>query len=280
MFGDAVEITMKHDEMKRICIETRRNIVRMAHEKKMSHVGSAFSMVEILVTLYLDVLNIDPSDAKSSQRDVFILSKGHACIALYNVLAFAGFFPVERLKTYCEFDGGMGGHPDRHILPGIEACTGSLGHGLSLGVGLAIAGKHDKQNRKVVVLMGDGELDEGSVWEAAMAASHYKLDNMIAIVDRNGLQADSRTEETMALESLEMKWKSFGWHAEQVDGHNLCELSNVLGKLYNMPGAGSPNVVIARTVKGKGVSFMEDEQAWHFNVPDEKEMNRALEELA
>lgn len=270
---------MKKD-LELLCREVRKNVIKMAYEKKMSHVGSAFSMVEILVTLYFEILNIDPKNPKSHDRDIFILSKGHACIALYNVLAMAGFFSVDRLNTYCEFGSGMGGHPDRHELPGVETCTGSLGHGLSLGIGMAIASRYDKRNNRIVVLMGDGELDEGSVWEAAMAGAHYKLDNIIAIIDRNNLQADSRTEEAMALEPLDLKWKSFGWNVKTVDGHDLSELGRTLKEIYNSPHSGKPSLIIARTVKGKGVSFIEDQQAWHFNIPTGQDVEKAFKELA
>ncbi len=267
-------------EIETICKQIRRNIVTMSCEKRTSHVGSAFSMVEILAVLYFAVLRIDPTNPKAPDRDIFILSKGHACLALYNVLALAGFFPIERLATYCEFGSGMGGHPERHLLPGVEVCSGALGHGLSMAVGMALASKRDGIQNRVVVLMGDGELQEGSIWEASMAASHYGLDNLIAIVDRNHLQADSRTEEVMSLEPLDMKWRSFGWNVALADGHNMPQLSDVLREMYNTPKPGVPNVLIARTVKGKGVSFMEDNQAWHFNVPTPDEVSKALEELS
>lgn len=266
-------------ELKALCNQVRKNIITMAHDKKMAHVGSAFSMVEILVTLYFDILNIDPKNPKFPDRDIFILSKGHACIALYNVLALRGFFPMERLKTYCVFKSGLGGHPDRRRLPGIEACTGALGHGLPIGIGMAVASRCDAKRNKVVVLMGDGELNEGSVWEGALAAAQYRLDNIVVIIDRNGLQADSRTEDVMKLEPLDLKWKSFGWHVETVDGHNMAEITETLKKIYDVPERGLPNIVIARTVKGKGVSFMENNQAWHFNIPSQADLEKALKEL-
>jgi transketolase len=269
-----------YPDLETLCKEVRKSIIKMCHEKRMSHVGSAFSMVEILVTLYFGILRVNPEKPKDPNRDIFILSKGHACIALFNVLARRGFFPVEQLKTYCDFNSAMGGHPDRHLLPGIEICSGALGHGFSVGIGMAIASRYDKKDNKVVVLMGDGELDEGSVWEGIMAASHYKLDNLIAIVDRNGLQADSRTEEAMALEPLIAKWKSFGWNVQTIDGHNLSQLNKTLKDIYNIPQKGIPNVVIARTIKGKGVSFIEDQQAWHFNIPTQEDVEMALKELA
>ncbi|NIA07900.1 MAG: transketolase [Actinobacteria bacterium] len=267
------------DQLARICAQTRANILRMCHKEGMSHVGSAFSMVEILVALYFRVMRIDPADPKSPERDIFILSKGHSCAGLYNVLAQAGFFPQGRLGEYCKFKKGMGGHPDLHMLPGVEVCSGSLGHGLPLAIGMAIAAKRDGRDKRIFVLMGDGELDEGTVWEAAMAAAHYKLDNLIAIVDRNGLQADSRTEVAMSLEPLDAKWLSFGWNVETVDGHDLGRLVEVLRKMRQTPCPDKPGLVIAKTVKGKGVSFMEDQQAWHFNKPTAEDLSKGLEEL-
>lgn len=268
-----------HSGLEEYCREIRRNIVKMACEKKMSHVGSAFSIVEILVSLYFNILRIDPKNPRAKGRDIFILSKGHACLALYNTLAMAGFFPPERLSDYCEFEKGMGGHPDRRHLPGIEACTGALGHGLPIGIGMAVAGRFDAKRNKVVVLMGDGELNEGSVWEGALAAAQYRLDNIVVIIDRNGLQADSRTEDAMKLEPLDLKWKSFGWHVETVDGHNIAEITETLKRIYDVPERGVPNIVIAMTVKGKGVSFMENNQAWHFNIPSKADLEKALKEL-
>ena len=269
----------KLDGLKETCREVRKSVLQMAHAAGMAHVGSCFSMVDILAVLYSTVLNVDPNKPEDPDRDIFILSKGHAALALYNILAAAGFFPKEKLAEYCKYEAGIGGHPERRNLPGVEATTGALGHGLPIGIGIALASRHDKLNNKVVVLMGDGEQDEGTVWEAAMAAAHYKLDNLIAITDRNMLQADSPTEQAMALGRLDAKWESFGWNVETVDGHDLEMLGDALGKAYRDPKKGMPHMIIARTIKGKGVSFMENEQAWHFNIPTAQDVANGLNEL-
>lgn len=225
------------------------------------HPGGAFSSVDIITTLYFEVMKIDPKNPSWEERDRFILSKGHSSIALYTVLHMCGFFSHEVLLTFRQDNSILCGHPDMHKVPGVEMSTGALGHGLSIGVGLAMAAKMDKKSHKVFVLMGDGETQEGSVWEAAMSASHYKLDNLIGIVDRNKIQINGFTEETMALEPYSSKWESFGWQVQEIDGHNIAEIVSTFKKVPLKKN--KPSLIIANTVKGKGISFMENNLIWH-----------------
>jgi len=256
----------------------RRHIVQLATHSPGAHVGGSMSAVEILTSLYFDgVLRVDPSNPKMEGRDYFIFSKGHCSAALYSVLAERGFFSVEELLTYKQMGSRLAGHPSKDI-PGVELATGSLGHGLPVGVGLALAGKHDRAGYRVFVLLGDGECQEGSVWEAAMAAAHYRLENLVAIVDRNGIQEDGPTEDIMALEPFADKWKSFGWAVQEIDGHDLGTIGATLrGAPFR---AGKPSVVIARTVKGKSISFAEGTNAWHYGKFSPEQEQVALGELA
>ena len=225
------------------------------------HPGGAFSSIETMVALYFGVMKIDPRDPKWDKRDRFILSKGHSSIGLYTVLHLRGFLSKDALLTFRQDNSMLCGHPDMHKVPGVEMSTGSLGHGLSVGIGLAYAAKLDKKKHKVFVLMGDGETQEGSVWEAAMAASHYKLDNLIAIVDRNMIQIDGFTEDIMALEPYKAKWEAFGWQVRQINGHDI---SKIVHALQQAPfRKGKPSLIIAKTTKGKGISFMENNPEWH-----------------
>ena len=225
------------------------------------HPGGAFSSIDIMTALYFETLRIEPSDPQWSDRDRFILSKGHSSIGLYTILHLRGFIERETLLTFRQDNSLLCGHPDMHKVPGVEMSTGSLGHGLSVGTGLAIAGKMDGRDYRVFVLMGDGETQEGSVWEAAMAASHYGLDNLIGIVDRNRLQIDGFTEEVMSLEPYRMKWEAFGWAVREIDGHDF---SNICGALNGAPfEKGRPSLILAHTTKGKGISFMENQPEWH-----------------
>jgi len=256
--------------------EIRRTIVEMIYNAKSGHIGGALSSVDILVTLFYKVLRIDPKNPASPDRDRFILSKGHSVEGYYAILADLGFINREELKTYCRFNSRLTGHPTVKV-PGVEANTGSLGHGLSIGVGMALAGKMDKRNYRVYVLMGDGEQAEGSVWEAGMSASHYKLDNIIGIIDRNRLQIGGSTESVMSLESLSAKWSAFGWEVKEVDGHSFKELIDVLG---NTPlTLNKPTLIIAHTIKGKGISFIENRAEWHHRVPTDEEFIKIMEEL-
>lgn len=256
--------------------EIRRNIVEMIYHSKSGHIGGSLSSTDILVTLYYKVLKIDPRNPNWPDRDRFVLSKGHSVEGYYAILADLGFIDREELKTYCKFKSRLTGHPTVKV-PGIEANTGSLGHGLSLGVGMALAGKMDKRSYKVYVLMGDGEQAEGSIWEAAMCASHYKLDNLIGIVDRNRLQIGGSTECVMKLEDLSSKWRAFGWEVVEVDGHNVSQLIAVFERI---PVVGDkPTLILAHTIKGKGISFIENKPEWHHKVPTPKEYIMMMEEL-
>jgi transketolase len=255
----------------------RKHIVRMIAGAGSGHIAPALSCADIVVALYFDVLRLDPRNPQWEDRDRFIMSKGHGCAAHYAVLAEKGFFPLEVLETFCRLDSILGGHPDRRKVPGVEASTGSLGHGLSMGVGMAIAGKVDRRGYRVVVLLGDGETNEGAVWEAAMAACHFKLDNVIAIVDRNRLQVDGWTDEVMNPEPLADKWRSFGWRVQEINGHDM---AHILDALHVATAATErPSVIIANTTKGKGVSFMEGSVDWHYGTVTADAAARALQEL-
>jgi transketolase len=222
-------------------------------------------------------MKIDPVNPQWEDRDRFVLSKGHSCPALYVVLAELGFFPKEALFTLRQFGSILQGHPDMNLTPGIEMSTGSLGQGLSVACGMALAGKLDQKTFKVFCLLGDGELDEGSVWEAAMAAAHYKLDNLTAIVDRNDMQIDGTTNCIMTLEPLKKKWEAFGWYATEIDGHNIQQIVDTLDFLRSYTE--KPSVIIAKTIKGKGVSFMENKLEYHGRALTQEELALALKEL-
>jgi transketolase len=255
----------------------RRHVVQMAADSPGAHVGGSMSAIEILTVLLFDgVLHVDPTQPKMEGRDYLIFSKGHASAALYGALAERGFFPVEELKTYKQMGSRLAGHSLKSI-PGVELATGSLGHGLAVGNGVALAGKHDGSRYRVFVVLGDGECQEGSVWEAAMAAAHYRLDNLVAIVDRNGVQEDGPTEEIMALEPLAGKWRAFNWAVREVDGHDVEALSAALHDLPFAPGR--PSLLLAKTVKGKGISFAEHQNAWHYGKLSPAQRDQALAEI-
>lgn len=258
--------------------EMREGVIKLTNIAGSGHIGGALSMIDILVVLYFHVLRFDPSNPRWKDRDRFILSKGHGCIGVCPILADVGYFPVEKLATFNQLDSPFGMHPDRNKIPGIEMSTGSLGHGLSVSIGAALALRLDKIDRRVFCLMGDGELQEGMVWEAAMAAAHHKLGNIVGIVDRNGLQVDGFTEDIMALEPLAEKWRAFGWRTYEVDGHDIGAL---LECFENLPPASDvkPTIIIAKTVKGKGVSFMENTIAWHNGALDNELRDKVLAEL-
>lgn len=255
----------------------RRRDLQLVHRAKLGHVGGELSAIDILVTLYFAVLRLDPSRPDLPDRDRFILSKGHAAVALYTTLALRGFLPLELLDTFALPLSKLNGHPDRTKVPGVETNTGPLGHGLPVAIGAALAAKLQDRSWRVFVLTGDGELQEGSTWEAAMAAAHYRLDNLTLIVDRNRLQQGDATELTMRLEPLADKWRAFGWAVAEVDGHDIAQL---LATFSAVPlAAGQPTCIIAHTHKGQGVSFMRDQAAWHHRVPDASELAAALAEL-
>ncbi|MCK4444101.1 MAG: transketolase [Thermoplasmata archaeon] len=255
----------------------RQHVIRTIYLAGSGHPGGSLSAVEVMVALYFQVLNIDPKNPDWPDRDRFILSKGHGCPAWYAVLAERGFLPVEELDTLRKLGSRLQGHPDMQKCPGVEASTGSEGQGLSMGVGMALAARLDRKLYHVYVMVGDGENDCGQTWEAAMAASHFHLDNLTAIVDRNMLQLDGPTAQIMSIEPLADKWKAFGWHVTEIDGHSFKEILNVLEKSKKMKG--KPNVIIAHTVKGKGVSFMEGAVAFHGKAPNKEEYEIAMKEL-
>lgn len=247
-------------ELQEIAKNARRLIVEMLICAGCGHPGGAFSSIDIMTALYFDVMNINPRNAQWDERDRFILSKGHSSIGLYAILHLRGFMDKEALLTFRQDNSLLCGHPDMHKVAGVEMSTGSLGHGLSVGVGLALAAKFDQKGHRVFVLMGDGETQEGSIWEAAMFASHHKLDNLIGIVDRNMIQIDGFTEDILALEPYRSKWAAFGWNVVEIDGHDFEQISPALN---DKSIADKPTLVLANTVKGKGISFMENNPAWH-----------------
>jgi len=256
----------------------RLSAMTMTHHAQLGHTGGDLSSADILSTLYLGgVLNVDPARPQWPQRDRFILSKGHCSGAFYSTLAARGFFPLEQLKTYMDPLSMLNGHPDRNKLPGVEANTGPLGHGLPIATGAALAARMRKEAWRVFVLTGDGELQEGSNWEAAMTAQHYGLDNLTVIVDRNRIQQGDFTENTIRMEPLAERWRAFGFAVEEVDGHDTVALLNCFSQLPIE--AGKPSCVIANTVKGKGVSFAENRPAWHHGVPTSEQLAAAAAEL-
>ncbi len=262
---------------KKIATEIRKEIVRMHSKADASHIASSLSCLDILVLLYFGIMRIDPKRPKAADRDRFILSKGHAASALYAVLCKRGVFNKKILASYCSAKLSLPGHATKGCVPFVEASTGSLGHGLPIGSGMALAGKYDGLDYRVFVLLSDGECDEGSTWEAALFASHHKLDNLVAIIDYNKLQAFGRTEEVLSLEPLAEKWKAFGWEAREVDGHNFAQMEKIL-KIVPLK-KNRPTMIIAHTVKGKGISFMEDKLMWHYKSPQGEDFKNAMKEL-
>ncbi len=258
-----------------LCRDLRRTILAMIHAAKSSHIGTAFSCVEILAALYFNILNIDPQDPEMEGRDIFILSKGHGVAALYATLAKRGFFPESVLERYGKDGSTLAGHIVRHAVPGAESSGGSGGHGLSLGIGHALASRHKKTGARVYVLMGDGELAEGSVWEAALFAGFRTLTNLTLIIDRNHLQIMGRTEDVLDTDPVDKKFESFNWRVLSVDGHDTAALTLA----FETPSQDKPKVIIAHTTKGKGVSFMEHKAEWHGKFPNDDEYARALQEL-
>lgn len=259
-----------------LAAEVRLRVVETSGRAGVPHLGSCLSCVDVLVALYFGALRVDPARPDDLARDRFVLSKGHAAPALFQVLALRGFFPAAALAGYGEDGSRFGEHPPAHGVPGVEAATGSLGHGLPLGVGMAMGARLLDLPSRTFVLLGDGECNEGSVWEAAMMAAAQRLDRLTAVVDANGWQATGRSEEVAGPAPLREKWAAFGWEAEEVDGHDLTALARALSR---PPVPGRPRAVVARTVKGKGVSFMEDDNNWHYRTPSPDEVARARREL-
>lgn len=263
-------------ELKRKSIESRKKILKYIYNAKAGHTGGSLSIVDILNVLYNDVMNVSPENFNSKTRDMFIQSKGHSVEALYVVLADKGFYPEEDLLSLCKYNSPYIGHPTKSI-PGIEQNTGGLGHGLPICAGAALAAKRDNSAVKVFTILGDGEMAEGSNWEAMMFAAHYKLDNLCAILDYNKLQITSSNADVMGLEPIDKKLEAFGWAVAHVDGHNLEELSQTLNSLPLE--SGKPTFIIAHTTKGKGVSYMENVLKWHHGVPSKEQYDLAIEEL-
>ena len=250
--------------------QIRRTIFKTICKAKGGHIPASLSIVEILVVLYYWVLRVNPARPDDPGRDRFILSKGHAAVTLYSILADRGFFDNSHLDTFGSRGSILGGHPDMHKVPGVEASTGALGHGFPFGVGVALACKMDRGDFRVFCLLGDGECQEGSVWEAALFASQKKLDNLVAIIDYNKLQAMDRLDCIVSLDPLADKWKAFGWEVREVDGHDIPKLKDIFKSVPFV--SGKPNLIIAHTVKGKGIPLMENVPVWHFRLPDKEEM--------
>lgn len=267
----------KELELKKIATEIRKSIIIQTAEAGSGHPGGSLSGVEILTYLYFVEMRIDPKNPKDPDRDRFVLSKGHASPLLYAVLAEKGFINKEELKGFRQIYSNLQGHPDMKKVPGVEMSTGSLGQGLSVANGMALAGKLDGKNYRVYVLLGDGEIQEGQIWEAAMTAAHYKLDNLTAFLDHNGLQIDGKITEVMSPEPVDEKFKAFGWHVIKIDGHDFNQIEKAVNEAKTIKG--KPTIIIAETVKGKGVSFMENEVGWHGTAPNKEQAQKALEEL-
>jgi transketolase len=258
--------------------EMRKDILIMCHSANSGHPGGSLSAIDILVCLYRGFLKHNPKNPKWTERDRFVLSKGHACPALYAVLADCGYFMHKRLLTFRKIDSRLQGHPSMNDTPGVEFSTGSLGQGLSGAVGMALAYQMKNKKEKIYVMLGDGECDEGQVWEAALSAAHYELDNLIAIVDANGLQIDGFTKDIMGTESLTEKFQAFNWNVIEIDGHDYKQIISAFEAAQKRMN-GKPTVIIARTIKGKGVSFMENKVEWHGKAPNDEEMVIALKDL-
>jgi len=278
-FGNSNEILPREELMKKIegkATSIRREILDMICEAGKGHPGGSFSATDIITTLYFTVLNIDPENPEWPERDRFILSKGHACPIWYVALANRGFFAKDHIYTLRKNNSILQGHPDMKKTPGVDMSTGSLGNGLSIGLGMALAASHSNLAYDVYVMLGDGEIQEGMVWEAAMSAGNYRPDNLFAIVDYNGLQNDGYVKDINNLEPIVDKWRAFNWNVREIDGHNIREILNGFEWAHKV---GGPAVLIAHTVKGKGVSYMENVCEWHGKTPDENQLARALAEL-
>jgi len=265
------------EELSEITRQLRIDILTMLNRAGSGHTGGSLSAVEILTTLYFSELRHHPQNPKWEERDRFVLSKGHAAPALYAVLARCGYFNPEELKSLRKKGGILQGHPDMNTTPGVEISTGSLGQGLSIANGMALGLKLDRKNARVYVLMGDGEVEEGQIWEAAMSSAHYKIDNLCALLDYNGLQIDGPVKKIMNINPLSDKWRSFGWHVFEVDGHSMEAILDALHKAKKIKG--KPSIIICKTIKGKGVSFFENKVEYHGVAPTDEELKGALKEL-
>ena len=256
--------------------KNRKRLVEVVEIAKAGHIGGGLSSMNMLTALYFRVMHVDPKNPKWADRDRFVMSKGHCVEALYSVLEARGFIPKELTDTYGQFNTPLAGHPTIEV-PGIEVNSGALGHGLPIGVGMAIAAKMDAKSWHTYVLMGDGEQGEGSIYDAAMAGSHYKLDNLVAIIDRNGLQISDTTENVMALEPIADRWRAFGWDVQDINGDDMQAIVDAFDRIDY--AAGKPHLIISRTTKGRGVSLMENVLKWHHGVPTDEEYRKAVEEI-
>jgi transketolase len=270
---DQTKFQMLQDKARDLRIEA----LKMIHTAKSGHPGGSLSIADIVAVLYFDEMRVNPQNPAWEDRDRFILSKGHTCPIWYAVLAEKGFFPKEELATLRKLDSKLQGHPDMKKVPGVDMTTGSLGNGLGIGVGMAKAAKIDRKDYRVYVAVGDGEVQEGAIWEAAMSAAHYQLDNLVVIVDKNNLQVDGFVSEIMAIDPIDEKFKAFGFEVLNIDGHDLKQISDAFAKARQIKG--EPTCIIANTVKGKGVSFMENVCSWHGTAPNDEQFATAMQEL-
>jgi transketolase len=265
------------DSLRALASRTREQALRMVHRANASHIGSCLSMTDLLAVLYGRTLQLDPARPRDPERDRFILGKGHGAAAVYALLAEQGFFPAEWLETYGQDGTRLAGHLAHHGVPGVEVSSGSLGHGLSIGCGMALAGQRAGQRYRVFVLLSDGECDEGSIWEAALFAPHHRLENLVAIVDYNKIQSFGTVRQVLDLEPLADKWAAFGWAVREIDGHNY---EQIVAAFDQLPAqAGRPTLILAHTVKGKGVSYMEHALPWHYRSPNVEQLSQALAEV-
>lgn len=267
----------KVEELEKMAKQVRKGIIEAVYSNQSGHPGGSLSVADILTVLYFKEMNIDEKNPNWSDRDRLVLSKGHCSPALYSCLANRGFFPVEDLKTFRNINSYLQGHPDKNKVPGVDMTTGSLGQGLSAANGMAIAGKMDGKHYRVYCILGDGEIEEGQIWEAAMAANKYKLDNLCVIVDNNNLQIDGTIEEVMSSYPIDEKFRSFGFEIIKIDGHDITEIIKAFDVAKNVKG--KPTCIIAKTIKGKGISFMENQVGWHGKAPNEEQYIQALQEL-
>lgn len=268
---------MDHKHYEELAAKVRIDVIRAIHSAGSGHPGGSLSAADIVTALYFKEMNIDPSDPAKADRDKFVLSKGHAGPVQYAALAERGYYPVSDMMSLRKLGSNFQGHPNMHKVPGIEMSTGSLGQGISVSVGMALANKMDENPGRVYTLLGDGELQEGIVWEAAMSAAHYGLDNLVAIVDFNGLQIDGKNDDVMTVKPVDEKFAAFGWNVLVIDGHSFEEIFDAFDKARTYKG--KPTAIIARTHKGRGVSFMEDNPGWHGKAPSDEEAKLAVEEL-
>lgn len=268
---------LKLKELKKTATLIRKHIIEEVYNAAAGHPGGSLSCTDILTVLYFHEMRIDPKNPNWEDRDRFVLSKGHCAPALYGTLAERGFFPKEELPKFRSIDSYLEGHPSMKSVPGVDMSTGSLGQGISTAVGMALAGKIDKKDYRVYSILGDGEVEEGQVWEAAMAAAHYKLDNLTAFLDHNGLQIDGKITEVMSPEPIDKKFESFGWNVIKINGHDYEQIINAIDEAKKCKG--KPTIVIAETIKGKGVSYMENQVAWHGTAPNKEQRDQAIAEL-